>query len=147
MKKIISFLIQFSRLIACRKFDNMWNTMSLNWKLNDTESNAGKRVSKLHYVPNMLVIFTTVSLFICTFGTLWMGIYYDEASNTSQPLLQMMELPFNINTQTSYLTFTFIILFYMVLLSNTTITINAILIVMVSLQYRKIFCYMSYYLI
>lgn len=114
------------RIIACRRFNEMWETMSVNW------IECGKK-HMLHYLPNFIVAFNSLSVIVNTIANFSAGSHYDKTSNTTRrPYVLIMHLPFDSSKEYVY---PIVILFqfsYLLIMSAGAATLNSVLLILVS---------------
>ncbi|XP_014480020.1 PREDICTED: odorant receptor 4-like [Dinoponera quadriceps] len=116
-----------------RRFDELWRTISMNWEHSGAFASAvnitGKR-HMLHFLPNFIVMFNSLSVIMTSYNALKTGIHFDEASNATRPYVLFMHLPFDVNRQSVYLLVIFLQFFYLLISSAGAATINSVLIIL-----------------
>ncbi|EFN81409.1 hypothetical protein EAI_08897 [Harpegnathos saltator] len=120
-------------MTACRRFNEMWRTMSMNWEFGSACTSAIDNAGKMHvlrHLPNFIVAFNSMSVIMTSANTLSNAIHYDEASNTTRSYILMMHLSFDINKQSVYLVVIFLQFFYMLIITAGAATINAVLVIL-----------------
>ncbi|XP_032669909.1 odorant receptor 4-like [Odontomachus brunneus] len=116
-----------------RKFNEMWDTMSMNWELSAAYTSAVNTTTKRHvshFMPNFVVAFNSISVIMTSAGTLSTALHYDEASNATRPYILLMHLPFDVNRHSVYLLVIFLQFSYLFILSAGAATLNSVLIIL-----------------
>ncbi|XP_032669897.1 odorant receptor 4-like [Odontomachus brunneus] len=116
-----------------RKFNEMWDTMSMNWELSAVSTNTVDTTSKRHmlyYLPNFVVAFNSMSVIMNSISVISTVIHYDEASNATRPYILLMHLPFDINNYFVYALVLFLQFSYLLTMSAGSATLNSVLIIL-----------------
>ncbi|XP_032669911.1 odorant receptor 13a-like [Odontomachus brunneus] len=113
-----------------RRFNEMWETMSMNWTRSSEYKSAGKRHVS-HYLPNIIVTLSMFSVIMTSAGNLSGGISYDGSSNGTRSYVLLIHVPFDNLKQSVYLFILFQQLFYLWLMAATSATINSVLIIFI----------------
>ncbi|XP_014480026.1 PREDICTED: odorant receptor 4-like [Dinoponera quadriceps] len=107
--------------------------MSMNSEPSSVFANVGDTAGKtymLHFLPNFIVAFNTVSVILNCSVILKAVYHYDETSNATRPYLMMMHLPF-VHNQPVYLIVILLQFSYLLVLTAAATTINSVLIILV----------------
>lgn len=123
-------LLPSIRIIACRRFNEMLETMSMNWVRGSEYKRASKRFMSSH-LPNFIVALSALSAIMTSTGQLFSGMN-NGSSNGTRPYVLMIHLPFDNIKQSVYLFIVTQQFIYLWLTVATSAAINAVLVILVS---------------
>ncbi|XP_014480021.1 PREDICTED: odorant receptor 4-like [Dinoponera quadriceps] len=109
----------------------MWEIVLWNWKHSSVFASEDDTIGKryiLHFVPNFIVAFNSMSVTMTSYNTLKTGIHFDEDSNATRPYILLSNFPFDNNKQV-YIFIIFLQFFYVLILFSAATTINSVLLV------------------
>lgn len=112
----------------------MWETVSRNWKHYEGAFDTVGKKHMLHYLPNFIVVLSTMSVIMSTLGNFFFGFDQNEASNRTRSYVMPAYIPFDNIKQSVYVTIVFQQFIFMWIITATSSALNSVLIILVSVQ-------------